>query len=67
LYLISLSLKQIEAKPEGLRLLNIVVLADPHNNTEESRPNMAAQVPSHKQFPSFKNDTISEPGNKCFA
>jgi hypothetical protein len=62
-----LSLKQAEAIPGGLRPLNIVVRADPHNNTEEWRPNMAAKVPIPKQFPSFKNDTKSEPGNKYVA
>ena len=63
---ISLSLKQTETKHEFLHPLNIVVPADEHK-TEEWRPNMAAQVPSPKQFPSFKNKTKSEPGTKCFA
>jgi hypothetical protein len=67
LHLISLSLKQAEAKPEGLRPLNTVVPADPHNQTEEWRPKMAAKVPNSKQFPPFKNDTKSEQGIKCFA
>jgi len=65
--MISSSLKQVEAKPEDLRPLNIVMPADPHNQTEEWRQNMAAQVPSPYQFPSFKNGTKSEPGIKCFA
>ena len=67
MYLISLSLKQVEAKTEGLRPLNIVMSAAPHNQTEEWRTNMAAQVPSPIQFPLFKNGTESEPGNKRFA
>ena len=67
MHLISLSFKQVEAKFEGLRPLNIVMPADPHNQTEEWRHNMAAKVPSPNQFPSFKNGTKSEPGTKCFA
>jgi hypothetical protein len=67
LYPISLSFKQVEAKTEGLRPLNIVMPADPHNQTEEWRTNMAAHVPSPNQFPSFKNGTKSEPGIKSFA
>jgi len=67
LRLISPSLKQVQAKPQGLHPLNIVVSADQHNQTEEWRINMAAQVPNPKQFPSFKNGTKSEPGIKCFA
>ena len=67
MYLISLSLKQVEAKTEGLRPLNIVMPAAPHNQTEEWRTNMAVQVPSPNQFPLFKNGTKPEPGNKCFA
>jgi hypothetical protein len=67
LQLDSSSFKQVEAKPEGLRPLNIVMPADPHNQTEEWRHNMAAQAPSPNQFPSFKNGTKSEPGIKCFA
>jgi len=54
----------VEAKTEGLRPLNIVMPAVPHNQTEEWRTNMAAQVPSPKQFPSFKNDTKSEPDHR---
>jgi len=56
LHLISHSLKQAEAKPEGLRPLNVVVPADPHNQTEEWRHNMAAKIPNPKQFLSLKND-----------
>jgi len=67
LHLISLSFKQVEAIPEGLRPLNIVMPADPHNQTEEWRHKMAAQVPNPKQFPSFKNGTKSEPGIKFFS
>jgi len=67
LHLISLSLKQVEAKPEGLRPHNTVTPADPHNQTEEWLTNMAAQLPSPKQFPLFTNGTKSETGNKCFA
>jgi len=66
LRLISLSHKQVETKPEGLRPLNIVMPADPHNQTEEWRTNMAAQAPNPKQTASFKMDTKSEPGIKCF-
>jgi hypothetical protein len=61
-----MSFQQVEAEPEGLRPLNIVMPADPHNQTEEWRTNMAAQVPSPIQFPSFKNGTKSEPGIKYF-
>jgi hypothetical protein len=57
LHLISLSLKQAQAKPEGLRPLNVVVPADPHNQTEEWRHNMAEQLQNSKQFLFFKNDT----------
>jgi len=64
LHLISLSHKQAQAKPEGLRPLNIVVPADPHNKTQEWRTNMKAKVPNPKQFPSFKMDTKSETGVK---
>jgi len=53
LHLIALSLKQAEAKPDGLRPLNIVVPAD-HHKTDKWRPNMVAQVPTPKQFPSLK-------------
>jgi hypothetical protein len=66
LHLISLSLKKAEAKPEGLRPLNIVVLADQHR-ADKWYLKMAAQVPKTKQSPSFKNDTKSEPGIECFA
>jgi len=66
LHLISLLFKQVKAKPEGLRPLNIVTPADPHNQTEEWRHNMAAQVPSPNPFSSFKNGTKSEPGFKFF-
>jgi hypothetical protein len=65
LHLISHSLKHVEDKPEGLRPLNVVVPADPHNQTEEWRHNMAAKIPNTKQFASFKNDTKYEPGVKC--
>jgi hypothetical protein len=54
LHLISLSLKQAEAKPEVLRPLNIVVPADAPNQTEEWRKNMAAKIPNPKQFHSLK-------------
>ena len=67
LHLISLSLKQAQAKPDGLRPLNVVVPADPHNQTEEWKRNMAAKVPNPKQFPAFKNDTKYEPGVEYFA
>jgi len=67
LHLISLSLKQVEAKPEDLHPLNIVVPADAHNQTEEWRHNMAAKIPNTKQFASFKNYTKYEPDVKCFA
>ena len=66
LHLIPLSLKQAQAKPEGPRPLKVLVPAVPHNQTEEWRHNMAAKVPTPKQFPSFENDTKSEPGIKCF-
>jgi len=64
LHLISLSLKQVEAKPEDLHPLNIVVPADAHNQTEEWRQNMVAKIPNSKQIASFKNDTKYEPGVK---
>ena len=67
LHLISLSLKQAEAKPESLRPLNIVVPADQYNQTEKWRHNMAAKIPNPKQFASLKNDTKYEPVVKCFA
>jgi len=54
LHLISLSLKQAEAKPEGLRPLNVVVPADAPNQTEEWRNNMAAKITNPKQFLSLK-------------
>ena len=54
------------AKPEGLRPLNIVMPADPHNQTEEWRNNMATQVQNLNQLPSFKNGNNSEPGTKFF-
>jgi hypothetical protein len=66
LHPISLSLKQVEAKPEGLRPLTILVPVDQHNQLEKWHHKVAAQVPLPKQFPSFKNDTKSEPGIKCF-
>lgn len=53
-----------QAKPEGLRPLNIAVPAVPQNTTEEWRPNMAARIPGPKHFPVFKNDTKSEPDNR---
>jgi hypothetical protein len=49
LQLNSLSLKEDEDKPEGLRPIKIVVPADPHNKIDESHPNMTAQVSSPKQ------------------
>jgi len=64
--LISLSLKQAEAKPEGFRPLNTGVPADPHNQAEYCRQNMAAQVPNPKTYASFKNVTKSETAIKCF-
>jgi hypothetical protein len=36
--------------------------ADPHNQTEEWRTNMAAHVPSPNQIPSFNDGTNSETG-----
>ena len=53
LHLISLSFKQVEAKLEGLRPRNIVMPADPHNQTEEWRQNMAAQVRIPNEIASF--------------
>jgi len=58
--------KQAQGKLESLRPLNIVVPVDPQNIREEWRPNMAASVPSPKQFPVLKNDTKSAPGKECF-
>ena len=65
--LISLSFKQVEAKTEGLRPLNIVMPADLQHQTEELRHNMATEVQNPNQFPSFKNATMSKPGIKCSA
>jgi len=61
-----LSLKQVEAKHEGLRPLNVVVPADQHNQVKKRHHKVAAKVPNPKQFPSLKNDTKSEKAIKCF-
>jgi len=61
-----MTFKQAQGKLESLGPFNIAVPVDPQNTREEWRPNMAARVPSPKQFPVLKNNTKSKPDKECF-
>jgi hypothetical protein len=64
LHLISLSLKRADAKPEGLRPLNIVMPADLQNTQKNGAPTWRIKVGRYYTYlPAYEDGTDSVP--KC--